>query len=382
MLQLPPLSLYVHLPWCVRKCPYCDFNSHQAGQNPPYRDYVTALLRDLETELPLVWGRTVHSIFLGGGTPSLFPAVQLERLVSGIRERITVSPGAEITLEANPGAAEHERFADIREAGINRVSLGVQTFEDDLLRRIGRIHGRREIDAALDSIVEAGYESANVDLMFGLPGQDAAQALSDVRLAISSGVPHISHYRLTLEPNTAFHADPPVLPDDDSCWSMQEEGASLLADSGFGQYEISAWSRPDRQCAHNVNYWRFGDYLGIGAGAHGKLTLAAGERITRRIRKRHPAAWMDGAPKGDTLAAMHDLDDGERVFEYFLNHLRLKRPVARDAFESRTGLDWAELEPRLRLGVEKGLLAWCDDGVETTDLGWRFNNETQALFLP
>lgn len=382
MLQLPPLSLYVHLPWCVRKCPYCDFNSHQAGEAPPYEDYVTALLRDLESELPLAWGRTVHSVFFGGGTPSLFPAGQLERLLSGVRERIPLRPGAEITLEANPGATEHDRFSAIRQAGINRISLGAQSFDDELLRRIGRIHGRAEIDSALRSIQQAGFDNANVDLMFGLPGQDATQALRDIRLAIDSGVPHISHYRLTLEPNTAFHADPPELPEDDCAWAMQENCAAELVDAGFDQYEISAWSLADRQCDHNVNYWRFGDYLGIGAGAHGKITLPDGERVIRRIRKRHPSAWMAGAASGETLAAEHVLDDSERVFEFFLNHLRLKRPVTRASFEARAGLPWARIEPRLEAGVRKGLLEWCEAGVETTDLGWRFNNETQALFLP
>lgn len=382
MLQLPPLSLYVHLPWCVRKCPYCDFNSHEAGESAPFEDYVSALLTDLETELPSVWGRSVHSVFLGGGTPSLFPAEQLDSLLSGIRQRINLSPGAEITLEANPGATEYDSFSALREAGINRVSLGVQTFDEDLLARIGRIHGRADIDRALDSIRQSGLENFNVDLMFGLPGQGLQQALRDIEWAVASGATHISHYRLTLEPNTAFHARPPRLPDDDRCWEMQEAASGVLSEAGFAPYEISAWSLQGRQCAHNLNYWRFGDYLGIGAGAHGKLTLPSSGAIERRIRKRHPKAWMAGVASGDALASTTKLDDADRVFEFFLNHLRLRQAVSRTDFEYRTGIDWEAVMPAVESGIARGLLRLCEPGFETTELGWRFNNECQALFLP
>ena len=291
---LPPLALYVHLPWCVRKCPYCDFNSHQAPEQIPAEDYAAALLADLETELPDVWGRPVHSIFFGGGTPSLFSANWFSGLLSEFRSRLCLAPDIEITLEANPGTVEYDSFSAYREAGINRVSLGVQSFNDNLLQRIGRIHGRAEIDRAIDSIHSSGLYNFNIDLMFALPGQSEAEALSDMRLAIACAPGHISHYQLTLEPNTAFYANPPELPNADSAWKMQDRCSRLMKDAGYGQYEISAWAKKGHRCRHNLNYWRYGDFLGIGAGAHSKITLPAQGSIRRRIRQRQPEQLYAG----------------------------------------------------------------------------------------
>ena len=306
-LSTPPLALYVHLPWCVRKCPYCDFNSHVASDSPPTDKYVDALLSDLECELPLVWGRPVQTIYLGGGTPSLFGAAQIERLLNGIRGLLTVRPHAEVTLEANPGTLEHDSFRAYSDAGINRVSLGVQSFSDVALRSLGRIHGREDALQAVNSLGFAGLGNFNLDLMFGLPGQDLEEAVQDVRAAIACRPPHLSHYQLTIEPNTAFSAHPPVLPDADLAWAMQEACGELLEAAGYRQYEISAWAQPGRECRHNLNYWQYGDFIGIGAGAHGKLTIAGavdrGEQVARAVhaRSRH---------RHDPLDQGLALDDG------------------------------------------------------------------------
>ena len=266
--ELPPLGLYVHLPWCVRKCPYCDFNSHELHDELPAKDYSKALIEDLEQDLSLVWGRPVSSLYFGGGTPSLFTAAQIDWLLSAFRARLNIIPAAEITIEANPGTVERDSFSAYRDAGINRVSLGVQSFDDRCLRTIGRIHDCDDVETALGSLHKAGIDNFNVDLMFGLPGQNEKQALDDIRRAINSGATHISHYQLTLEPNTAFAANPPQLPVDEQCWAMQAAAAELLSEFGYHQYEISAWSKQGRACEHNLNYWRYGDFLGIGAGAH------------------------------------------------------------------------------------------------------------------
>ncbi|NNJ65996.1 MAG: oxygen-independent coproporphyrinogen III oxidase-like protein [Xanthomonadales bacterium] len=378
----PPLSLYVHLPWCVRKCPYCDFNSHAAGVETPFEDYTRLLLRDLEFELPLVWGRPVQSVFFGGGTPSLFSAAQFERLISGIRSRLSLAPGAEITLEANPGAVEHDRFASYRDAGINRVSIGVQSFDDPCLARIGRIHGRAEVERALEAIGAAAFDSINIDLMYGLPGQSVETALADVEAAVAFGPEHLSHYQLTIEPNTAFHADPPSLPGEEAAAEMQERCARALQDAGFRQYEISAWSRPGGECRHNLNYWRYGDYLGIGAGAHGKITLASENEVRRRIRRRGPRDWMRGVEDGAPLSEERALPPAERVFEYFLNQSRLRDGVDASRFTDRTGLDWEAVAGRVETAVSKGLWRREGDRFVPTSLGWRFVNDIQALFLP
>jgi len=379
---LPPLALYVHLPWCVRKCPYCDFNSHQAPEQIPAEDYAAALLADLETELADVWGRPVHSIFFGGGTPSLFNANWFSGLLSEFRSRLCLAPDIEITLEANPGTVEYDSFSAYREAGINRVSLGVQSFNDNLLQRIGRIHGRAEIDRAIDSIHSSGLYNFNIDLMFALPGQSEAEALSDMRLAIACAPGHISHYQLTLEPNTAFYANPPELPSADSAWKMQDRCSRLMKDAGYGQYEISAWAKKGHRCRHNLNYWRYGDFLGIGAGAHSKITLPAQGSIRRRIRQRSPNSYMQGLQTGNFLADDRLLGKDDRVFEFFLNQLRLYEGVRKDQFTPRTGIAWSEVSGRVEEAVSTGLLKEFGGLLKPTALGWRFTNDTQALFLP
>ena len=381
-LALPPLSLYVHLPWCVRKCPYCDFNSHAAGDELPADAYVDALLRDLEQDLPLVWGRTVQSVFFGGGTPSLFTARQVETMIIGFRGLLNIAPGAEVTLEANPGTTEYDSFSAYREAGVNRISLGVQSFDDGLLKAIGRIHGRSEIEQAIESIARAGLENYNLDLMYALPGQSVESALEDIRLALAAEPTHLSHYQLTLEPNTAFHASPPVLPNEDAAWEMQQACASHVSDAGMENYEISAWCRPGRACRHNLNYWEYGDFLGIGAGAHGKLTLPAEGAVRRLIRQRHPRTWMEGAVRGDSIVENRVVDSGERVFEFFLNQLRLRGGVRKSMFTPRTGLSWKSVEDRVEELVARGLLEERDERLVPTETGWRFVNEIQAVFLP
>jgi len=381
-MELPPLSLYVHLPWCVRKCPYCDFNSHAVREEMPGDEYVQALLRDLEEELPLVWGRPVHSIFFGGGTPSLFNARQIETLLTGFRTLLQVSPEAEITLEANPGTIEHDSFNAYHDAGINRVSLGVQSFNDDRLEEIGRIHGRAEVEQAVAAIHHSGISNFNIDLMFALPGQSPEGALQDVRAALACEPTHISHYQLTIEPNTAFHASPPVLPDDDSAWEMQETCGNNLSREGFEQYEISAWSRPGFQCRHNLNYWRYGDFLGIGAGAHGKITLPSEQTARRRVRQRHPGSWMKGVWEGKGIIEDRALGPGERVFEFFLNQLRLRDGVLKSQLQPRTGVAWSEVSGRVQTAVDKGLLRDENGVLSPTELGWRFTNDIQSLFLP
>ena len=381
MLETPPLSIYVHLPWCVSKCPYCDFNSHAAGDSPPTGHYVEALLSDLETELALVWGRPVQSIYFGGGTPSLFPAAEIERLLSGIRGLLTVSPRAEITLEANPGTLERDSFGAYRDAGINRVSLGVQSFSGPALKALGRIHGRDEALEAVDALRSAGLGNFNMDLMFGLPGQDLAAAVEDIRLAIACRPAHLSHYQLTIEPNTAFSARPPRLPDPDQAWAMQEACGALLETAGYLQYEISAWAQPGRECRHNLNYWRYGDFIGIGAGAHGKLTIAAEGSVRRRIRLRHPSAWMKASGSG-RLADDRALGSEELIFEFFLNQSRLRRGIRVSQFQPRTGLPWCAVEARVGEAVGRGLLERDGDWLKPTGLGWRFSNDTQAIFLP
>ena len=378
----PPLALYLHLPWCVRKCPYCDFNSHELRGALPADEYVAALLSDLELELPLVWGRVVSSVFLGGGTPSLFRADQVECLLSGIRSRVVLAPDAEITLEANPGTVEHDSFTAYRAAGVNRVSLGVQSFDDTLLQRIGRIHGRAEALAALESLAGSGIDNYNLDLMYALPGQTAAQAVEDVRTALSFAPPHVSHYQLTIEPNTYFHAHRPETPDDELAWSMQDRCARLLDAAGLDVYEISARARPGRACRHNMNYWRYGDFIGIGAGAHGKISLPARQAVRRTIRRRHPRDWMEAAGTPEALVEERELPPAERIFEFFLNQLRLHRGVEKAHFPVRTGVPWSVVESRVARLVGRGLLEDCGDRVEPTVTGWRFVNDLQAEFLP
>ena len=378
----PPLSLYVHLPWCVRKCPYCDFNSHGARGELPFDDYVAALVRDLEHDLPLVWGRTVHSVFFGGGTPSLFPAAAIEAILSAASARLRFAPDAEITLEANPGTAEHDRFEGYRAAGVNRISFGIQSFDDGCLQRLGRIHDSREAEAAVKLAQDAGFDNLNLDLMYALPGQDLAMAERDLERAFALQPAHISHYQLTLEPNTVFFARPPQgIPDDDLAWDIQERCQAMLAQAGYGHYETSAYARPGRQCAHNLNYWRYGDYLGIGAGAHGKITLGAEQAILRRWKHKHPATWMAAAGTGQAIGGDDRIAPEQRPFEYMLNALRLHEGFALADFEVRTGLPRGRIVPALEQARDQGWLQLDADRVVPTALGRRFANDVISLFL-
>lgn len=378
----PPLSLYVHLPWCVRKCPYCDFNSHAAREPPPFEAYVDALVRDLEHDLPLVWGRTVHSVFFGGGTPSLFPPEAIDRFLQAAAARLRLAPDAEITLEANPGTAEHGRFDGYRAAGVNRISFGIQSFDDGCLRRLGRIHDSREAEAAVKLAQDAGFDNLNLDLMYALPGQDLAMAERDLERAFALQPAHISHYQLTLEPNTVFHVRPPErLPDEDLAWDIQERCQALLEQAGYAQYETSAYARPGRQCAHNLNYWRYGDYLGIGAGAHGKITLGAEQAILRRWKQRHPATWMAAAGSAAAVGGDDRIDPERRPFEFMLNALRLHEGFAVAAFEARTGLPYAAIAAQVEQAVARGWLERDGGRIRPTALGRRFANDVIGLFL-
>ena len=378
----PPLSLYVHLPWCVRKCPYCDFNSHALKGELPAEEYVQALISDLEADLPLTWGRVVQSVYFGGGTPSLFPARAIDEFLSALRARVDVRPGAEVTLEANPGTIEHDDFTAYRQAGINRVSLGVQSFDDGMLQRLGRIHRSAEVEGSLQALADSGITNFNIDLMYALPGQSSAQAERDVRAAIEAGPGHISCYQLTLEPNTAFAADPPALPGIDVAWDMQQAGSEALRSAGYARYEISAYARPGSECAHNLNYWTYGDFLAIGAGAHGKITMAAEDRVLRYAKHRHPRQYLRGLQTADWVAERRTLTGQDLVFEYFLNRLRLRNGFREEDFSEHTGLAWSIVEARVGEAIERGLLARVDGRIRTTALGWNFINDIQQMFLP
>ena len=383
MLIPPPLSLYIHIPWCVRKCPYCDFNSHEQPAALPVEDYLAALTADLEQDLPLVWGRTVHSIFFGGGTPSLFPASAIARILESVSARLRLAPGAEITMECNPGTAEHGRFEGYLAAGVNRLSFGVQSFNDGCLQRLGRIHDSREAEFAVRLAQDAGYDNINLDLMYALPGQDLGMALLDVERAIALQPTHLSHYQLTLEPNTVFAARPPAgIPLEDDAWDMQERCIELMAGAGYAQYEVSAYSLAGRQCAHNLNYWRFGDYLGIGAGAHGKLSSGATGEILRRWKLKNPRAYLAAADSPARIGGDDPIEPAQRPFDYMLNALRLVEGFSLRDFEAHTGLDRSVLEPQLQ---HARLMGWLEPGGERlvpSELGRRFTNDVISLFLP
>jgi putative oxygen-independent coproporphyrinogen III oxidase len=378
-----PLALYVHLPWCVRKCPYCDFNSHalpDAGL--PQQHYLAALLEDLELAALDAAGREVVSIFFGGGTPSLFGADALAQLLDRARTLLTFAPAVEITLEANPGTIEHGRFADYASIGINRVSLGAQSFDDAMLQSLGRIHTAGDVERAAAEVRTAGIDNFNLDLMYALPGQDLAGALADVERAIALQPTHLSHYQLTLEPGTPFARHPPPrLPDDDVALAMQEACEALLEAAGFAQYEVSAFAMPGRRCVHNLGYWRFGDYLGIGAGAHGKVTLDDGT-IVRTVRVRHPAAYAAAGSAQARVAERRTVAAAELPFEYCLNSLRLREGFDVAGFAARTGLPIEAVERPLADAVRRGLLVRRDARWLPTPLGRRFLNDLQALFLP
>jgi putative oxygen-independent coproporphyrinogen III oxidase len=377
--RLPPLSLYVHMPWCVRKCPYCDFNSHAAPAQIPESHYVDALLNDLDQDLPLASQRPLISIFFGGGTPSLFGPESVHRFLDGVRSRIACAQDIEVTLEANPGAVEHGRFAGYREAGVNRISLGVQSLNAAHLQVLGRIHDTEDVGKAVEEIGRAGFANFNLDLMYGLPQQTRAQALADLRSAIAFGPTHLSHYQLTLEPGTAFYHRPPPLPDVDELWDMQSDCQEHLAAAGFEQYEVSAYASVGRQCRHNRNYWLFGDYLGIGAGAHGKLTLASGQ-ILRTTRLRQPRHYL-AQSGGDRIAETRAIPAHELPFEFMLNALRLIEGFDVADFEERTGLSWQSVAEVASAAEGRGLLARTDRGWKPSELGMRFLNDLQAMFL-
>ena len=382
MLTTPPLSLYVHLPWCVRKCPYCDFNSHEGRGALPFEAYVDALLADLDHDLPLAWGRTVHSVFFGGGTPSLFPPAAIDRFLQQASARLRFAPDVEVTLETNPGTVEHGPFAGYRAAGVNRLSFGVQSFDDGCLQRLGRIHSSGDAERAVKAAQDAGFDNLNLDLMYALPGQSLAMALADVDRAIALQPTHLSHYQLTLEPNTVFAVRTPAgLPDEDAAWDMQEACQARLADAGFAQYEVSAYARAGRQCRHNLNYWQFGDYLGIGAGAHGKLTLGASQEVLRRWKLRHPAEYQAKAGTPGAIGGDEVLTASRLPFDFMLNALRLNAGVPMAMFEARTGLPRAAIAHRLGTAHARGWLEPDPDWLRPTELGRRFANDVIGLFL-
>ena len=382
----PPLSLYIHMPWCVKKCPYCDFNSHGLGNTPPpYAEYIDILLADLDADRidfgEALVDRPIISIFFGGGTPSLFAPDLIARLLDGVRERLPVADGTEITLETNPGTVEHGRFDGYLAAGVNRISFGVQSFDDDKLRRLGRIHSAAEAEAAVKSAQDAGYRNINLDLMYALPKQLLDGALNDVDRAVALRPTHISHYQLTLEPNTVFAANPPPLPDDDHAWAMQEACEERLAAAGYGQYEISAYAQPNRRCVHNLNYWQFGDYLGIGAGAHGKISNATTGEVQRRWKARSPRAYVAAAAGATRIGGANVVSATELPFEYMLNALRLVDGVPVIDFAERTGLPLAQIEPKLANARERGWLQDEPQRLHTTALGQRFLNDVISSFL-
>jgi putative oxygen-independent coproporphyrinogen III oxidase len=377
----PSLALYVHMPWCVRKCPYCDFNSHQLKSTAPDTSYIDALIRDFDGELPRLSGRRIDTVFFGGGTPSLFQPEDFSRLLDALRQRIAFADEVEITLEANPGTIERGRFAGYRDAGINRVSLGAQTFAPRALELLGRIHSADDTHRAVAELRAAKLDNFNLDLMYALPQQTAEEALDDVRIACALGPAHISYYQLTLEPGTVFHARPPPLPDEDAAWQIQTAGQKLLAEAGYAQYEVSAYARDGVRCRHNVNYWLFGDYLGIGAGAHGKLSLELPQRILRTTKPKQPREYQEQIRRGGPLGESSFIAAADLPFEFMLNALRLNEGFALSDYRRQTGLEMDSLEVKIAQAERRGLLASRKGGWCPTELGRRFLNDLQASFL-
>jgi len=375
---LPPLALYVHIPWCLRKCPYCDFNSHEARGEVPEAGYVDALFTDLELALPSIWGRKVVSVFIGGGTPSLFSAAAIDRLLAGIRARVPVMPDAEVTLEANPGTFEREKFAGFRAAGVNRLSLGIQSFDPKQLTTLGRVHDADEARHAAEAAL-AIFGNVNFDLMYALPRQTVMEAEADLAAALAFAPSHLSFYHLTLEPNTLFHRHPPPLPDDDTAADIEDAVHETLAAAGYRHYETSAYSRPDRECRHNLNYWRFGDYLGIGAGAHSKLSFA--DRIVRQVRYKQPKQYLDQVAAKEPVTEEGVVARADVGFEFMLNALRLTEGVPLSLFTERTGHPIALVQRELAAAETRGLLERDPATIRPTALGRRFLNDLQALFL-
>ena len=379
---LPPLALYIHFPWCEKKCPYCDFNSHQVKDGVQGFDeerYIKALITDLETELPRIWGRQVHSIFIGGGTPSLLSPTGMNDLLSAIRARVNLEPGAEITMEANPGSVEADKFTAFAKSGINRVSLGIQSFQDEQLKALGRIHNGEEAKRAI-AIAVKNFKSVNIDLMYGLPNQSLRAAKADIETALSFKTPHLSLYNLTLEPNTYFANFPPKLPSEDEIDAIFEQNLQLLTTAGYKRYEVSAYAKKDQECKHNLNYWRFGDYIGIGAGAHGKISFP--DKVTRQVRERHPETYMQAMEsKGNALIESREVPAKDLPFEFMLNTLRLTDGVETKTFSERTGLPLHVISKGLEEASKKGLLDDNPSALKATDLGLRYLNNLQEMFL-
>ena len=376
---LPPLSLYVHLPWCLKKCPYCDFNSHELSTPElPEQRYIDAVVADLESSLALVWGRTVHSIFIGGGTPSLFSPQAIDRLLGDIRARVRLAPDCEITLEANPGTFERDRFKAFRSAGVTRLSIGVQSFNDRHLKALGRVHDGAQALAAVEEAAQA-FDTFNLDIMYALPGQTIAEMRNDMATALSLQSPHISIYHLTIEPNTYFAKFPPQIPDQDTAYEMLDVITEMTLAAGLDRYEVSAYARPDHRCWHNLNYWQFGDYLGIGAGAHSKLSFA--HRIVRQVRHREPRLYMEKALAGDCVASSTEVSRSDLPFEFMLNALRLREGFTLAQYCERTGLPMTAIEKGMEEAERKGLIERDLSRVKPTTRGFDFLNDLQALFL-
>jgi len=378
MLSLPPLSLYIHIPWCVQKCPYCDFNSHGQHGELPQQAYVDALLADLKNDLAYVQQRSIHTIFIGGGTPSLFDASQIERLLKGVEALIPFEKEIEITMEANPGTLEHDDFAAYRAAGVTRLSIGVQSFSKEKLNLLGRIHDQNEAKTAAEKAKQAQYLSFNLDLMHGLPNQSFDEAMHDIDTAAALLPPHLSWYQLTIEPNTLFHSKPPQLPDDENLWHIYEQGQKKLAELGYEQYEISAYAKPGFQCRHNLNYWQFGDYLGIGCGAHGKITLPDTDNIIRTVKIKHPKGYLAAS---DYTFETTEVIAQDRPLEYLMNRLRLMTPIPKTEFELRTGQKATVVKEGMEKSIARGLVTETDTHWQLTPKGHMFVNDLLSQFI-
>lgn len=378
--ETPPLSLYIHIPWCVRKCPYCDFNSHEAKQAVPEDAYVTALLDELDNHATLIDNRPIVSIFFGGGTPSLFSATAIGAILDGVAKRLHLPSQIEITLEANPGTIDQERFNGLRQVGINRLSLGIQSLQDAKLKTLGRIHNRDHALHAIEIAKQAGFDNFNLDLMYGLPNQSAEDAMDDLKTALSYHPNHLSWYQLTIEPNTLFYHQRPTLPADDTIWEMVQNGFDLLKNAGLTQYEVSAFARPLRECAHNRNYWEFGDYLGIGAGAHSKITDKRTHSVFRFAQIKHPRDYLDASKR--KALRFHEVSESGLIFEFMLNALRLTQGFAKNLFSERTGLSLQHMQKKMDEAAARGLLIDDTAFIKPTELGKRFLNDLTAIFLP
>ena len=375
-----PLSLYIHIPWCIKKCPYCDFNSHEVKNDIPEERYLESLIKDLENELPNIWGRSIESIFIGGGTPSLFSAKGIDKLLRSLRERLNIRPNIEITMEANPGTFEQDRFSGFRQAGINRLSIGIQSYNDQHLNALGRVHGSEEALNAANIVQTAGFDNFNLDLMFGLPKQTISEALDDLNQAILAKPNHISWYQLTIEENTLFHYSPPPVPNDELIWEIQQQGQKLLSEAGYEQYEVSAYAQQNQQSKHNINYWEFGDYLGIGAGAHGKITMPDGS-ITRHTKFRHPEEYMKKALDNQSRSTEKPLKKDDVIFEFMLNIARLKTGFTTELFEQRTWLEFSEIEGKLETLINDGLILKNENHYRPSEKGYLFVNDIVNRFL-